>query len=54
VATERYSLFDSAALDQLLQHALNSNPGRKGARHDLQAAQHELATVAGPARPRRG
>jgi NodT family efflux transporter outer membrane factor (OMF) lipoprotein len=47
VAGDWYTLFHSAALEQLVRQALERNPTLEAARHGLAAAQYELRAVQG-------
>jgi hypothetical protein len=51
VAADWYTLFHSAALDQLVHAALEGNPSLAAARHGLLAAQYELKAVSGSQLP---
>lgn len=51
IAADWYRLFNSPALEQLVDQALAGNPNLEAARHGLLAAQFELKAVAGSQLP---
>jgi NodT family efflux transporter outer membrane factor (OMF) lipoprotein len=51
IAADWFSLFHSAALEELVHRALASNPDLDAARHGLLAAQEELRAVSGAQYP---
>jgi NodT family efflux transporter outer membrane factor (OMF) lipoprotein len=51
IAAEWFSLFHSAALQQLVHEALDKSPDLEAARHGLLAAQQELRAVSGARYP---